>query len=618
VTTTTKAMRRALLAALVVFAAVSVGGSVPRARAGQAGPATPALSVPPGALGGIDVSHWQNAIDWSLVADGGVSFAIAKATQGRSYVDPMYDANKAGAAEAGIPFTAYHFAEPDDSYRDAVKEANHFVAVAALGPGNLVPALDLERTGGLSQRDLTRWVLGWLGRVKELLGVRPMVYTGPNGWIERTGGTTAIADAGYTVLWLAHWNVSTPTVPGADWGDNGWTFWQFSDCLSVPGIDGCVDGDWFGGPSLDGVTMRTTRTLDVTPPAATISTPSDLGASVVVSFSEPVRHVTPATLVLSRPDVARIVPAGVACSNPLGDRVDCWTGPVRTALMRPDEPPIAAQAYGVAVAPAGVSPVIEDRAGNALTEVDGGFITPPGVEQDSQGIAYAWRDQRSRRALGGSYEVEHLTGARYVFPFDGRSITWYTVAGPAQGQAEVFVDGRSQGVFDQYAPRQTFAVARRFSGLPAGGHTLVVQALGRAARAAVDAQVAIDGFDVGGTLVREPAPAMRWRTADVAGASGGTVAVTDVPGASASFTLHGTGVRWTTVRGPSQGRAAIYVDGELVRTVDNYAETPTPNVVRTVDGLIIGVHTVQIVALGDARARARGAFVTVDRLAVVP
>jgi hypothetical protein len=33
-----------------------------------------------GMLTGIDVSHWQGYIRWSAVADGGVKFAIAKAT----------------------------------------------------------------------------------------------------------------------------------------------------------------------------------------------------------------------------------------------------------------------------------------------------------------------------------------------------------------------------------------------------------------------------------------------------------------------------------------------------------------------------------------------------------
>ena len=72
--------------------------------------------------------------------------------------------------------------------------------------------------------------------------------------------TTAIADAGYTVLWVAHWGVAAPTLPANDWQGNGWTIWQYSNCGNVPGISGCVDLDWFDGldfaPILDPLTRH--------------------------------------------------------------------------------------------------------------------------------------------------------------------------------------------------------------------------------------------------------------------------------------------------------------------------------------------------------------------------
>lgn len=206
---------------------------------------------PAGALPGIDVSHHQGVIDWSQVAGSGQRFAIAKATEGRTFVDPNYAFNKAGAEVSGFVFGAYHFARPDDTPNDAIIDADHFVDVAQLEPGNLIPVLDIERTGGLSQAQLTQWILTWLSRVTERLGVRPMVYTSPNGWEARTGNTTAVADAGYTVLWVAHWGVTAPTVPAENWSGNGWTFWQYGNCGTVPGIGGCVDVAGCGRPQLE-------------------------------------------------------------------------------------------------------------------------------------------------------------------------------------------------------------------------------------------------------------------------------------------------------------------------------------------------------------------------------
>jgi GH25 family lysozyme M1 (1,4-beta-N-acetylmuramidase) len=628
VTITTNRIQRALAVALALTALVATVGATP-ARADDvpsadepagssriAGTPGPPISVtqPPDSLAGIDVSHWQETIDFSQVAASGVSFVIAKATDGRSSEDPMYAIYKADATANGLAFTAYHFARPDDTPNDAIAEADHFVDVAQLGPGNLIPALDLERTGGLTQTQLTQWILDWLGRVTERLGVRPMVYTSPNGWKTRTGDTTAVADAGYTVLWLAHWNVDSPTVPAVDWSGNGWTFWQYTDCASVPGITGCVDADWHAGTTLDDVSIANP---DVTPPTATVAVPGGLGRPAVVAFSEPVHDVTAGNVVLWQSDAAAPVSTTLACVSGRGKTVDCATGSVRSATLQPRSPLVAGEAYSVLVDPAGVLPVIADRAGNAVAATQQDFTAPTDVEENSPGVVYAWRNVKNRRAYGRSYATEHLDGATYAATFAGRSVTWYTATGPTQGRAEVFIDGRSKGVFDQYAPRADFKVPRRFSGLAAGWHTIEVEALGTHAKRATDAQVAVDAFAFGARLVANPAGTVTWRSVNVNGASG-RVAVTDTARASATLVFRGTAVDWYAVRGPSQGRASILVDGALVRTVDNYAGAPTPGVVRSVTGLADGVHTLRIVAIGQARPKASGALVSIDRLVVTP
>jgi len=51
--------------------------------------------VPP-VLFGIDVSHHQGTVNWPDVAKGGISFAYTKATEGSSFVDPLFDTNWIG------------------------------------------------------------------------------------------------------------------------------------------------------------------------------------------------------------------------------------------------------------------------------------------------------------------------------------------------------------------------------------------------------------------------------------------------------------------------------------------------------------------------------------------
>jgi lysozyme len=187
---------------------------------------------------GIDVSHWQGTIAWPQVAAAGKSFAIAKATEGIGYRDDQYRRNKAGAMANGIKFGAYHFARPENN---PVREADWFVDNADYEHGMLIPTLDLERTGGLGPTALTNWTRAWLERVEDRLGVKAMIYMSPTFWRANLNDTRWFADNGYSVLWIAHWGVTNPSLPADNWGSKGWTFHQYTSDGRVPGISGRVD-----------------------------------------------------------------------------------------------------------------------------------------------------------------------------------------------------------------------------------------------------------------------------------------------------------------------------------------------------------------------------------------
>jgi len=210
---------------------------------------------PPPFLYGVDVSQWNGPIDFARVKASGQRFVIARATAGRLIVDSAYLRNRAGALRARLPFTAYHYAHPDLSYNDARREADHFVDVAGLRRGMLIPALDLEVGAPLGTARLQRWVMTWVERVNQRLGVKPMIYTNQPFWVAAMGNTTWFAEHGYRVLWLANWVSASPAVPAAGWGGNGWRLWQYSDCGRVPGIASrCVDLDRFRGWDLAPIT----------------------------------------------------------------------------------------------------------------------------------------------------------------------------------------------------------------------------------------------------------------------------------------------------------------------------------------------------------------------------
>jgi GH25 family lysozyme M1 (1,4-beta-N-acetylmuramidase) len=214
---------------------------------------------------GIDVSHWQGPIDWTRVAAAGKRFTYLKASEDTTYEDPTYPTNRAAARAAGLYVGAYHFAQPSAIVGAATAQADHFIDTAMPAPGDLLPVLDLERSGGIGQAALTAWVREYLERVYQRIGVRTVIYCSPSFWRNYMGDTTWFAANHYEILWIAHWTAGvSPTVPGGNWGGRGWTFWQYTSDGSVPGISGRVDLDRYNGTDFTRVLIRD-QTTSLTP-----------------------------------------------------------------------------------------------------------------------------------------------------------------------------------------------------------------------------------------------------------------------------------------------------------------------------------------------------------------
>lgn len=213
-------------------------------------------------LFGIDVSHYQGDIDWKRVQKAGVQFAFIKATEGESMVDDKFAANIKNSRALGIPCGAYHFFIPSVSVQAQVD--NFCNAVGSLQPGDLPPVLDVEVPSkwfhtagpapeaeipaiwlGLTVEQRVSRIVEWMTAVEKRLGVTPILYLSPSFATTVLGSSPALKKY---LLWLAHYGVSTPTIP-APWTVA--TFWQFSDKGTVDGTGGGVDSNWFNGTLSD-------------------------------------------------------------------------------------------------------------------------------------------------------------------------------------------------------------------------------------------------------------------------------------------------------------------------------------------------------------------------------
>lgn len=572
--------RLALVAALALsaaFPASAVGaGSVRDGFAGSSGEATrtnarsSARSLVGPTTPGIDVSHWQGTIDWTKVAAAGKRFVFMKATEDVDYLDPTFQTNRAGARANGLLVGAYHFAQPDASAGDARREARYFVSVADPQPGDLLPVLDLETSRGLDQEGVTRWARAWVAEVRKLTGVIPLVYTSPYGWLTRTGDTPLLARDG-APLWVAHWDVSSPTVPAENWDGHDWVVWQHSSTGQVRGISGNVDLDRLAGERLGRITIRR------------LSLEVDGGAGRVTS-----------------------VPAGLGCATSCARSVDPDTTVTLTAV-----PNDGAYFTGWTGACTGTDPTctIRLRGNRAVAARFVTDITPP-----TASIA---------------------TPANFVGPVvmtfdeDVRGVTPWNVVLRTQGGAKVSVDRVCRSGSGErlscdatalrsvrLTPEDPLVPGRDYVAIvnPAGSVTLVRDRVGNAAG------TTLQPFETPRTVEQTGAPVRKsgtWSPVEAAPASGGTYAVTGEAGAATRMRFDGPGVDWITVTGPNRGQAVVYIDGERLRTVDLYAPVRTFGAAIRIDGLTDGTHTLRIVATGRAQQRSSGSSIAIDRVDVL-
>ncbi len=187
---------------------------------------------------GIDVSHYQGEVDWAAVKAAGITFAIAKATQGASEVDPRFTQNWAGIKAAGLVRGAYHFFDPSVN---AETQAENFIATVQLEAGDLPPMLDIEVSEGVSAEGIDADIQVWLTKVADAYGITPIIYSD----LSFIRDNLASGFSAYP-LWLADYSATPPTAPG-DW--DAWLIWQYSQSGSVSGVDGNVDRDVYEGAS---------------------------------------------------------------------------------------------------------------------------------------------------------------------------------------------------------------------------------------------------------------------------------------------------------------------------------------------------------------------------------
>ena len=190
---------------------------------------------------GIDVSEYQEKIDWAAVKAGGFDFAFIRIgyrgyTNGEIFPDDLARDNLAGAKAAGIDVGVYFYSQAV-SPEEAAAEARWCLEFLGSEQLDLPLVYDWEwvgpeaRTGGMDKATLTECAKTFCQTV-EAGGYQPMLYF--NSHISRD--LLDLQELAQYPFWLAQYKEKMDYPYQVD-------FWQYTEEGTVPGIKGKVDID---------------------------------------------------------------------------------------------------------------------------------------------------------------------------------------------------------------------------------------------------------------------------------------------------------------------------------------------------------------------------------------
>lgn len=185
---------------------------------------------------GIDVSRWQGNINWNLVKESGISFAILKAggSDEGIYIDPTFEKNYAGAKAAGIPVGAYYYVGPLCTSKEAgIADAKRFLEIIKGKTFEYPVYIDLESTNPPAKQGATEATIAFC-EYMENNGYFVGIYASDvSGFCDRLDLNRLSAYS----KWVARYGSKPQYVKSYD-------MWQYSDKGKINGIIGDVDMDY--------------------------------------------------------------------------------------------------------------------------------------------------------------------------------------------------------------------------------------------------------------------------------------------------------------------------------------------------------------------------------------
>ncbi len=186
---------------------------------------------------GIDVSQWQENIDFKKVKEDGIEIVYIKSSQGNDFIDPYFERNYRNAKENNLKIGVYHFLTAR-SVEEAREEADFFAAVISKKQIDCRLAMDFEIFGDLNKREINEISKAFLERVEEKTKKEMVIYSDASN----AKDTFDEELAKKYPIWVAEYGVREPSNNGK-W--KNWVGFQYEDNGRIRGIKGSVDRDYY-------------------------------------------------------------------------------------------------------------------------------------------------------------------------------------------------------------------------------------------------------------------------------------------------------------------------------------------------------------------------------------
>ena len=193
-------------------------------------------------LKGIDVSWCQGRnVDWAALKASGIEFEFSKSSEGVTGTDPTFKNNAKMALDLDMISGAYHVIRPGNPEAQAI----HFYENTKDAGLLLPPVMDwepLNSTGTLFAP--VNDAIIFIQKTEDLWQKPCIIYTYPS-FFKYTLKNPSDKFWTARALWIAHYGVSSPTIPG---GWKKWTIWQYDGNGGELMPDkGDADFNWYDG-----------------------------------------------------------------------------------------------------------------------------------------------------------------------------------------------------------------------------------------------------------------------------------------------------------------------------------------------------------------------------------